>query len=39
VARNVLLHSESSVLIVREPIRVKAEEPLKARLAVATGAA
>jgi len=38
VARNVLLHTDCSVLIVREPIRVKAEEPLKARIALAAGA-
>ena len=39
VARNVLLHSTTSVLIVREPIREKAEEPIKARVALAAGAA
>ena len=39
VARNVLLHTEASVLIVREPIREKAEEPVKARVALAAGAA
>ena len=39
VARNVLLHSTASVLVVREPIREKAEEPMRARVALAAGAA
>jgi hypothetical protein len=37
VARNVLLHSAASVLIVREPLRERATEPAQARVATAVG--
>lgn len=38
VARNVLLHSPASVLIVREPVRERATEPARARAVAAAGA-